>query len=116
MEKKRKVEEEEEQLDKEREQRMEEKKEIEVITTTIIGLIITFTIITIITINIIFHLYQRMVEKREIEQELADALEKSRPPTIPTTTRRERDEEGASNHRWHNVHCFFDHLVCHDNH
>ena len=47
-----------------------------------------------------------MVEKREIEQELADALEKSRPPTIPATTRRERDEEGASNHRWHNVHGF----------
>merc|ERR550534_1331646 len=43
--------------------------------------------------------YERMVEKREIEQELADALEKSRPPIIPATTRRERDEEGASNHR-----------------
>ena len=92
MEKRRKMEEEEE-LDKEREQRMEEKREIEVL-------------ITIITINNQHLHYQRMVEKREIEQELAEALEKSRQPTIPTTTRRGRDEEGASNHRWRNFDLF----------
>ena len=42
----------------------------------------------------------RREEKREIEEELAKTLEKARPaPPVNAPARREKDEEGSSNHR-----------------
>ena len=42
----------------------------------------------------------RREEKREIEEELAKTLEKARPaPPVNAPARREKDEDGSSNHR-----------------